>query len=170
MTSSSMVALPDQAHINQSVNFEVFQKTAPVKVVAVAKALGVAVWDAPLPPGVSGKLFKADPTQAGPSGFAIYVNEGEPQVRKRFTVAHEIGHFVLHRHELDAGAIEDDSFYRSRLSNRMEAQANQFAADLLMPWGLIDDLTRSGIRDPDKLAERFEVSITAMKIRLGLPT
>jgi Zn-dependent peptidase ImmA (M78 family) len=63
----------------------------------------------------------------------------------------------------------DDALYRSRLSNNIEAQANRQAADILMPFHLINPLIDSGITDIQKLAERFHVSASAMSIRLGVP-
>jgi len=146
-----------------------FQTEPRVPIAALAERLGLSVWTSALPRGISGKLTK-DPTHGGKSGFAIFVNESEPVHRRRFTVAHEVGHFLLHRHLLDEGAIVDDAFYRSRLSNRLEAEANRAAAEILMPWHLINKETAVGVVETDQLADKFGVSETAMKIRLGIPT
>jgi Zn-dependent peptidase ImmA (M78 family) len=68
----------------------------------------------------------------------VFVNAADPVQRRRFTAAHELGHFVLHR-DLMAGKgslgdspatvieVEDDT------AAEMERQANRFAAELLMP-------------------------------------
>jgi Zn-dependent peptidase ImmA (M78 family) len=86
-------------------------------------------------------------------------------VRKRFTVAHEVGHFVLHRNQIGE-SLTDDELYRSGLSTRQEAQANRFAADILMPKDLIlKTINRLG-DDPQVLASEFKVSEAAMRIRL----
>lgn len=147
------------------------QRAAPVTVVGIATDLGLKVWSQDLGNGVAGKLSRANLTQVGASGWAIYVNRRDAEVRRRFTVAHEIGHFLLHVPNLDVGEeIQDDTFYRSALSSSQERQANEFAADLLMPFHLINSLTESGITEPDELARRLKVSETAMRIRLGLPT
>jgi len=128
--------------------------------------LGLDIIAANLPSSISGMLQK-DAT--APSGYRIIVNREEPKNRQRFTVAHEIAHFIRHRDEVGEG-IADDTFYRSALSNRMEWEANEMAADILMPWVLIRELTDSGVRDPMELAKKLGVSETAMRIRLGLPT
>ena len=87
-------------------------------------------------------------------------------------MAHEIGHYLLHRDQIGSGIV-DDALYRSSLSDRREAEANRIAADILMPEGLVDTwLDRArvlGVDDPASyLKQRFEVSDAAMKIRLGL--
>jgi hypothetical protein len=144
------------------------QRTAPVNVIALASEMGVSVWESDkLGPQISGKLFR-DPKNGGTSGWSILVRATDPLVRKRFTVAHEVSHFVLHRSEIGDG-ITDDEFYRSSLSNAQEAQANQLAADILMPFRLLNDLTAEGVTEVDALASRLEVSLTALKIRLGIP-
>lgn len=146
-----------------------FQNEAPVNVTGIAEALGLSVWesDAELPEGVSGKLFK-DPISGGAEGFSIIVRESDPYVRRRFTVAHEIAHFVLHRDQI-GDSLADDELYRSGLSTRQEAQANRFAADILMPRNLVTRYVNQYGKDPQTLASLFRVSERAMRIRLGLP-
>lgn len=123
-----------------------------------------------LSPNISGKIFR-DPLNGGTSGFSIAVNPFEAFVRQRFTVAHEIAHFILHRHLLEAkGTLADDTMYRSGLSTAEETAANRLAATILMPFPLIQSVIASGINDVNSLANRFQVSQIAMKIRLGIPT
>lgn len=148
---------------------ERFQVRAPVDVEGLASALGVRVWHGTLPSGISGTLFR-DQSTGGSNGYSIIVNEKEPRVRQRFTVAHELGHFLLHRAELDkTGKVKDDIFYRSaQMSTRQEAQANRFAANLLMPKRLISYYQQLGTTSPRELARIFAVSEDAMLIQLGL--
>jgi hypothetical protein len=143
------------------------QSVAPVNVAAVARELGVSVFAADLGQGVSGVL-KRD-SQSGSSGYTIYVQKSHPLPRQRFTVAHELGHFVLHSSYFnpDVG-IKDDEFYRA-LPGPLETQANQYAADLLMPWKLINQLQNAGSTDLPSLANKLAVSRQALAIRLGLP-
>ena len=89
--------------------------------------------------------------------------------RKRFTVAHEIAHYILHR-DLVGSELVDDSLFRSGLTTREEAQANGLAADILMPRHLLEKIAPPPFdKSPEFLAERFQVSEQAMRIRLGLP-
>lgn len=142
------------------------QQVAPVDVFSIARDLGIAVYRSDLENGISGVLRK-DNKFGGTSGYVCLVKKGHGKTRQRFTVAHEIAHFLLHRSEAEKGLSEDE-FYRS-LSNPLEAEANQFAADILMPWHLINDLTEKGVVELGKLAAALEVSKQALAIRLGLP-
>ena len=144
-------------------------ETAPVDVGAVAADLGLKIYESALGEGVSGALVR-DATYETPSGFVIFVNSEEAYVRQRFTAAHEIGHFVLHRDQIGQ-RIEDNYLLRAEgLSNALERQANKFAADLLMPYPLIEALVQQGVDGLDALASRLQVSQVAMAIRLGHPT
>ena len=145
------------------------QSAAPVKIGAIVKAFNVRLLASTLTAGISGEI-RPDP--ASPSGFTIKVNRHDSHARQRFTVAHELAHYLLHRDQIGRGIV-DDVLYRSTLTDRREAEANRLAADLLMPDTLIetwlDRASALGVSDiPLYLADRFEVSETAMRIRLGL--
>ncbi|MFG1306018.1 ImmA/IrrE family metallo-endopeptidase [Xanthobacter autotrophicus] len=144
-------------------------QSIPVKLSSLARDLGLAVKAATLPAGISGEIRPSNDTQ---SGYTIRVNRHDVEGRQRFTVAHEIAHYLLHRDKIGTG-LTDDALYRSKLTNFMEIEANRFAADLLMPGEAIKQhlSTISGVPDAEKasiLAEHFGVSEPAMKIRLGL--
>lgn len=145
--------------------FAPYMTSAPVDVLACAKAVGLPVFSVDLPRGVSGMLKRIDG-----DAFECYVDGSEPSVRQRFTAAHELGHFVLHRGSI--GQRHEDN-YRLRaegMTNWQETEANQFAADLLMPRPLIDEAIAAGTTSVKGLAVLFKVSEIAMSIRLGLPT
>ena len=144
-----------------------YQHRAPVDVMAIARDLGISVWTSfDLPHGVSGKLFR-DPRHGGQSGYSIVVNSSDAPVRQRFTAAHEIAHFILHRDQFGSELV-DDAMYRSGLSNAQEAQANRMAADILMPVPLMSELAKNGICSSERLAHVLQVSNQAIKIRLGI--
>lgn len=73
--------------------------------------------------------------------------------RTRFSLAHELGHVMMHRAEVE------DLFERAELdhTDAMERQANQFAAELLMPCAAFPRLGADDLR-VDRLAARFGVS------------
>ena len=144
------------------------QRSAPVKVSQLAETLGLPILVSPLGPNNSGKIYR-DKTGRSPSGFFIEVNRDEAYVRQRFTAAHEIAHFILHR-DLIIDSVSDDVLYRSGLSSPVEAEANNLAADILMPWHLIRKATDEGKTTVADLAAYFDVSQIAMSIRLGSPT
>ena len=99
----------------------------------------------------------------------IYVNRADPATRQRFTIAHELAHYLLHRHTLGTELV-DDTFYRSGLPEVREYEANKLAAEILMPWPLVRKLMQEGQRTPKELADKLAVSEAAVHIRLGLPT
>lgn len=146
-----------------------FTSEIPVRVGALADALGLGVLRSTLQPGISGQI---EPSNDYPSGFVIKVNRHEAKHRQRFTIAHEIGHFMLHRDKIGSG-IKDTKLYRSKLSNSMEAEANRYAANLLMPISELRkhlaelNLPRNQ-ESANMLAGIFGVSNDAMEIRLGL--
>lgn len=95
--------------------------------------------------------------------YTILVNEDESDVRIRFTIAHELGHYFLH--------VKDDprkilvSFRRDQSAR--ETAANKFAAELLMPKELIKtEYSKMVIPVSDTLAKKFNVSKSAMRNRL----
>jgi IrrE N-terminal-like domain len=138
------------------------QPKAPVNIAGIAAVLGLRVWESSsLPPDIAGKLFR-DAENGGNNGYSIVVRAQDPAVRKRFTVAHEIAHYLLHRH-LFAKELVDDVLYRSGLSDQIEVEANYLAAELLMPWHLLAPVADQPVR---ALADMFEVSEQAMRIRL----
>ncbi len=148
---------------------ERFKKNVPVDVSALAEALGLTVWeDDELPSDVSGKLCK-DIEQGGPSGYSVIIRASDPYVRKRFTLAHEIAHFVLHRKRMIGSSLTDDEYYRSKsLSSWDEVEANRLAADILMPRKILVEKIKELGEDPVVLARLFEVSEASMRIRLGI--
>ena len=141
------------------------QQQAPVDVAGIARDMGLRVWEMQLPSGISGKIFK-DPLNGGDSGYSIGINSSEGFLRKRFTVAHEIAHFVLHRDKI-GDELSDDAMYRSGLSTREEVAANRLAADILMPAPLIIKMKSQGCDDESKMAAALQVSEAAMHIRLS---
>ncbi len=133
----------------------------PVDPVRIARGLGIRVVDAPLDNSVSGALVKEQGQDA-----TILLNAGDSPNRKRFTCAHEIGHFVRRREQPDEYEYVD---YRADLastgSDAEEVYANQFAASLLMPESEVRAAHRAGLDDLD-MAIRFGVSREAMQYRL----
>lgn len=143
----------------------------PVKVFDLAAELGLGpVSDRTLSDTISGMIRRKRD-----GGFEIVVNSKHAQTRQRFTLAHEIGHFIFHRDRLHAGT-SDTLAYRidglvypnAEIGPEQERQANNFASNLLIPDNYLRAAQAVGIVDPDELAEKFEVSPAAMRIKLGL--
>jgi Zn-dependent peptidase ImmA (M78 family) len=147
-------------------------KAPPIPVNAIATSLGLDIEREGLGEEISGLLV------VGNGGGVIGVNREHPLVRQRFSIAHEIGHFVLHREQVQLFIDKTyKAFFRdgksARGTNKMEREANAFAAALLMPSGLIRRAAKSyefELGDEggpvDDLAELFQVSTQAMTYRL----
>lgn len=144
--------------------FRPYMQDAPVDVLGCAQAVGMPIYSTPLGHGVSGMIKREN------DGFVCYVDSTEPSVRQRFTAAHELGHFVLHRDKIGETHSDNYMLRADGFNGYQETQANSFAADLLMPRDLIERKMMEGITSVAALAKTFGVSQVAMSIRLGLPT
>lgn len=159
-----MAISPDQQRIiDQHVS------NVPVRVGKLANDLGLEVVLSSLSPNISGLI---EPSNTAKAGFVIRVNKYESDERQRFTIAHEISHFLLHRDFIQNGVV-DNVMYRSSLSSKKETEANKLAADILMPRrSILEELSSlGGTRDEISaiaLARKFKVSPSAMRVRLGL--
>lgn len=142
----------------------------PVPVERLARLCGAQVRMAPFEGDISGGLFRSG------DSVVIGVNELHARSRQRFTIAHELGHLRLHDLEkphLDRGfrvAWRDSR--SSDGSDLREIEANQYAAELLMPAEMLkhDVGTRGVDYETDELvsllAKRYRVSVQAMTYRL----
>jgi Zn-dependent peptidase ImmA (M78 family) len=111
-----------------------------------------------------------EPNQSGSFKFIdnkwiIGINKSHHKNRQKFTLAHELGHYILHR-EKNINIV-DTTFFRNNETDSIEYMANEFASKLLMPEEKVRDLVDSqGIKNIGELAEKFEVSASAMKYRI----
>lgn len=145
--------------------------SAPVDVIAIAQDLGLEPTSAVMENNIAGYIRRDDLSVAG---YRIFYNREHHRFRQRFTVAHELGHYMMHRDLLGEG-VGDDIMYRdgpTNLDNKWitpveERQANTYAANLLMPLPLIQHWRERGVSAIADLAEKFDVSVEAMRIRLG---
>lgn len=151
----------------------------PIDPRKIAKAEGLKVISHSLEGDVSGVLIIKN------GSGTIGVNPKHPEVRKRYTIAHELGHFLLNHQrersffidtrdrELVAVMFRDEQSSTGEL--QQEREANAFAAALLMPADLIKDhirahkfdLTDSESTALKELAGKFKVSTQAMAFRLA---
>lgn len=141
----------------------------PVNPVVLAGKLGIKVYNAKF----SDQSLSAMVAKRG-NDVTILLEQGEPPYRKRFSIAHELGHHFLHL--LADGEIVDKTtdFFRDSVEagqelsedRRKEIEANQFAAALLMPAELIREAWPSR-KSVEEMAELFNVSESAMGFRLA---
>jgi hypothetical protein len=101
--------------------------------------------------------------------WAVAINRNDPLVRQRFTLAHELGHRLLHEDKARLGLSRNQT--SSLGLDRLEIEANAFASSLLMPARLVLEQA-SQVKAGDQhdwirqLAAKFAVSVPAMTYRL----
>lgn len=144
------------------------QRNIPVDVVKLAEDLGAKVWKVNTWPGEMSGMIKKDPKHGGRKDYAIFVNAHHPIERRRFTIAHEIAHLILHKKKIGDGFVEE-ALYDSGLDSLQEQQANNLAAEILMPWPAVVERIENGVTDVGKLADIFRVTKSMMAIRLKAP-
>lgn len=143
--------------------------------VALANRLGVKVFEDDMPYENSGYI-DFDESCGSPSGYRIVVNKHHSMERKKFTIAHEIGHFVLHRdtphfkkkREQSADIIpifggpsghrSSDDWDYNEYPRWMENEANGFAACVLLPQNLLKKTPEYINGEPIALARRLGFS------------
>jgi Zn-dependent peptidase ImmA (M78 family) len=144
---------------------------APVPVERLATVANAEIKYEPFAGAMSGMVYRRDE-----GGAIIGVNSMHPTTRKRFTIAHELGHLILHGDELHI----DERFpfaFRDEVSSLAvdpaEIEANQFAAELLMPEAWLIAEIRGQHLDIESedvieaLAKKFGVSVQSMMHRLS---
>jgi Zn-dependent peptidase ImmA (M78 family) len=148
-------------------------QSAPTPVEKIAKALGAQVRFSPFDDELSGMVYIKDGVPI------IGVNSLHHPNRQRFTIAHELGHLELHRQMITVNVHVDKSFpalmrdaKAATGTELIEIQANQFAAELLMPRALVEQLLAGrqfDIEDDkplEELAKKFRVSKQAVEYRI----
>lgn len=153
-------------------------KHGPVKLKPLTQKLGIDLVSEDLDEELSGVLINKEDQKV-----LIAVNSNHLATRQRFTIAHEIGHFVL----AHSGEMFVDKTLRQRAvvvrrdgrsskgTDKDEVEANRFAAELLMPRDFVEGEVRKRLArksTPSRaalvsdLAKFFEVSSQAMEYRL----
>jgi hypothetical protein len=116
--------------------------------------------------GFEGTLVRA---LDGPKGIIGVSRSIRENTRKRFTIAHEIGHYLIPGHRVlenvcESAAVES---WQKGLA-RPEIEANEFAIELLLPARLVRDslkLTDPSLHTIRRVAEEYETSLTATTCR-----
>lgn len=151
----------------------------PVPVESIARSLGAEVRYQPGDDDLSGFLLRDHKQQEA----VIGVNSSHHLNRQRFTIAHEIGHFLLHEWEGVHVDANDRGFQIKRRDEKSstgtdidEQEANLFAAELLMPAKFLEDdmvkvkkidLLSDDLGSFAELAEKYGVSTQALTFRLS---
>ena len=142
--------------------------TVPINPVTLAQRVGIPIRNAEFDdPNMAGMIVKRG------DQVSMLVRGGDPPLRKRFTIAHELGHYFLHLGEDGEFVDRDANLFRlpsaddraASPDRRREIQANLFAAALLMPEAELR-LYWKERKSIAELARIFQVSPEAMGYRL----
>lgn len=147
----------------------------PIPIKDIVRKEGIELLSYDLGENVSGVLVIEN--GKGTIGFSPNTS----RVRQRFTIAHELGHYILHRQSRSEVFVDKDFIVKYRSEKkyspaeiRQEQEANVFAASLLMPKALLQaELARKDYQDLSEtefigaMAKVFDVSIPAMTYRLA---
>lgn len=102
----------------------------------------------------------------GDDSFEIGVNSKHHPNRQRYSMAHEFAHYILHRSKIDSLPDGEQILHRNGERNDMERQANQLAAEILMPASLFETALANADRKIKEVANILQVSQEALTYRL----
>lgn len=140
------------------------EEASHINIEAIALTRGAIVKEEDMK-GADGRL-----SALGGSGL-ITVRKDIPERRKkRFVIAHELGHFELHKHELPSISCSDAAFREWSRRNPREMEANYFAAEILMPAEIFTKSMEGHDLKPPlfrSLCQEFDTSQTATAIRIA---
>lgn len=139
-------------------------KRAPIYPRKIAKELGIYIWEKEAESGYDGYLISVNDT------WGIMINKAiRSKARKRFTVAHELGHYYIDYHnENSYQCFAKDIESLDPAARQDEKEANEFAVELLMPDGLFrEDIQQRDISldTINSLAIKYGTSMTSTAIR-----
>ena len=138
-----------------------FLNTVPPDLTALCRDLGLRIREVPAQ-GFDGALIRS---KAGQKGIVAVKASIREKSRKRFTIAHEIGHFIIPHHRNLGNICEERKIesFDSHL-NGPEIEANEFAAELLLPSALLRkrfNLAEFSLAQISAVAADFGTSLTA---------
>ena len=134
----------------------------PVPLEKICSTLGIRTESLPISDDISGRIYYLN------NMYFIEANSTHAPTRRRFTVAHELGHYCLHKEFLDNnGMILERSHSSLSIIRDKEIEADTFAAELLMPKKHFAE-KYGELKRIDALAEYFFVSIGATQTRLNV--
>lgn len=133
----------------------------PVDPIKIAKTYDIEVYQGDLDNKVAGAIryYKEN------SKFEILVNKKDSMVKKRFTIAEELGYYILYEEKLKKEEIHVNLI--DKIINKEEKEVEYFAGALLVNKTLLENVYNSNSTILE-LAQLFKVSISSMTLRLNI--
>lgn len=138
------------------------ENASHIDIEAIAMKRGVIITEGPLK-NADGRLAVIKDR-----GLITIRETIKEQVKKRFVMAHELGHYEMHRSEAFSKSCTESDFYNWTKGNPIEIEANYFASELLMPEDLFNEITEGhdiSLSLIKQLSNEFNTSWTATSIR-----
>ena len=142
----------DVADLAKALTYALGSDRPPVDPERIAHTLEIDVRSAP----ASASWYGA--AQADDDGAVVWLRENLDPLWRRFTLAHEIGHVLLHE---TAKPIRDIGFSKSG----QEGEATRFAVVLFIPTATLEELIAFASADPQRLAAAFRVPDSVMHLK-----
>ena len=145
---------------------EEYKGEFPIPIIKIVKDAGFSVYIQDLPRNIGGYIVvDADLEKKFNTDKIIVVNESENTKRRRFTVAHEFGHYLF---DFKSGREFANAFENDNTSSsQKEKKANAFAAELLMPQEEFSNkfrkLKETNISEFDIISALSEYFLTPLK-------
>lgn len=134
-------------------------KTLPFDIEKLITLFGIEICFEDLDRLMSGYIEKRN------SSWVVGVNKYHSPRRQRFTLAHELSHYLLHKEIIEQKKHTDKNLFRDETSNQIEKEANDLASEILIPQEEFKKQVDNGNRNFLSLADYFNVSIAAARYK-----
>jgi Zn-dependent peptidase ImmA (M78 family) len=151
----------DKEKVIESAN-SMYESPGEIDIVELCSLLGIDVY------GDDESAINAKISVSDKKNFEITFNSKHPLTRIRFSIAHELAHFFLHKDEI----IKNKTLYRKEDASDQEKEADKLAEEILMPErSVLDFMKKFNSENINEevvkfVANRFQVSIIVAAIRL----
>ena len=152
---NSWIDLKDKSIINNL-------KTKPINILELSTTLGIEVYN----PYFSTKIEGWIEYNEKETVFEIFLNPQYPAIKQRYTLAHEISHFLFHKDEIVKQGQLDRGYLAKGFFDVREWQANLFASELLIPTDMIEEDIDG---DVDLLSEKNLMVHIAKEYKVSTP-
>ncbi|MBP9690991.1 ImmA/IrrE family metallo-endopeptidase [Candidatus Woesebacteria bacterium] len=164
----SLLTLKDQQRIDamiENLRMKTGLSFPEGNLVELAKSLGVEVYESKFIKHDSIDGFLEYPKKSTDTP-KIYLNKNRPSERKKFTLAHEIGHYLLHHDTKGKYRIDGMDYSQNDDETREETEANYFAASLLVPEEKLRSFLQFAKGNIELAAKYFGVSKPVIENRI----
>ena len=151
-----------KAAAKKIINYYGITDPAEIDIYAIAIDRNLFIWNKKID-GSQGRLICR-----GEKGVITVDSSIQVEARRRFVVAHELGHFELHRNKKSVNICDEEALLSQYKKSDFEYDANVFAGELLIPSEIlnrIDNPIEFSKTYLSNLAQNFNVSLFAFSLK-----